>query len=53
MLLGPLPLRIVMPADLQGGYAEIATVSALFGAVAVGICRLRLVRPQAYTALTL
>jgi len=38
VLLSPLYLlRAILPAEWRGGYAEIATVSILFGALAVGI----------------
>lgn len=41
ILLAPLELvRVILPAEWRGGYAEIATVSILFGAVAVGILHL-------------
>ena len=47
VLLAPLILvRVIVPAGWQGGYAEIATVSVLFGAVTVGLLDLwRALRP--------
>lgn len=41
ILLAPLVfVRVIVPAEWRGGYAEIATVSVLFGAVAVGLLHL-------------
>lgn len=41
ILLAPLVfVRLIIPAGWRGGYAEIATVSVLFGAMAVGLVHL-------------
>lgn len=41
VLLAPLVFaRVIVPAEWRDGYAEIATVSVLFGAVAVGLLHL-------------
>lgn len=41
ILLAPLVfVRVILPAEWQGGYAEIASASVLFGAVAVALLHL-------------